>query len=267
MDWDKELYHEGEKPLERLVEGYSNTSVFRTIAFVGDSLSSGEFEIRNEEGKPKYYDMFEYSWGQYIARKNGLFAYNFSRGGMTAKEYVESFAEEKGYWDKEKACQAYVIALGVNDVYGRHMEIGKLSDIENENPTFLYYYAKLVAKYKEISPDAKFFFVGIPDEDLPDRSEKAKKVNEVFYALAEYFDNAYVIDLYKYGPFYDEKFRQHFYMYGHMNPSGYILTAKLIDSYIDYIVRHNPEDFKDIGLVANETVKKKNTLDTTQIKD
>ena len=72
MDWDKELYHEGEKPLERLVEGYSNTSVFRTIAFVGDSLSSGEFEIRNEEGKPKYYDMFEYSWGQYIARKNGL---------------------------------------------------------------------------------------------------------------------------------------------------------------------------------------------------
>ena len=52
-----------------------------------------------------------------IARKNGLKGYNFSRGGMTAKEYIESFAESQGFWDKDKACQAYVIALGVNDIY------------------------------------------------------------------------------------------------------------------------------------------------------
>ena len=44
MDWNKELYDENEKPLDRLVDGYSYTSVFRTIAFIGDSLSSGEFE-------------------------------------------------------------------------------------------------------------------------------------------------------------------------------------------------------------------------------
>ena len=151
MNFEEIYLNKNEKPLERLVEGYSHTSVFRKIAFVGDSLSSGEFETRTEEGKPKYYDMFEYSWGQYIARKNGLFAYNFSRGGMTAKEYVESFAESKGYWDKEKACQAYVIALGVNDVYGGHMGMGKLADIENENPTFLYDYATRVAKDEEIN--------------------------------------------------------------------------------------------------------------------
>jgi hypothetical protein len=34
-----------------------------------------------------------------------------------------------------------------------------------------------------------------------------------------------------------------------MNPSGYILTAELIDSYIDYIVRHNPDDFKNVGFI------------------
>ena len=41
MNWEKELFMgEDEKPLDRLVEGYSNTSIFRTIGFIGDSLSS-----------------------------------------------------------------------------------------------------------------------------------------------------------------------------------------------------------------------------------
>ena len=88
MDWTKELYNKNEKPLDKLVDGYSHTSIFRTIAFIGDSLSSGEFETRDENGKTGYHDLFEYSWGQYIARKNGLKAYNFSRGGMTAKRCV-----------------------------------------------------------------------------------------------------------------------------------------------------------------------------------
>ena len=92
MDWNGYLYDVNEKPLDRLVNGYSRTSVFRKIAFVGDSLSSGEFETWYD-GKPHCHDIFEYSWGQYIARANGLTGYNFSRGGMTAKEYVESFAE------------------------------------------------------------------------------------------------------------------------------------------------------------------------------
>ena len=29
-----------EKPLDNIVEGYSHTSIFRTMAFIGDSLSS-----------------------------------------------------------------------------------------------------------------------------------------------------------------------------------------------------------------------------------
>ena len=151
MNW------ENEKPLDKLVDGYSHTSVFRKVAFVGDSLSSGGFETRDENGNPGYHDLYEYSWGQYIARENGLKAYNFSRGVMTAKEYVESFAEANGMWDKDKACQAYVIALGVNDIYNMNMEIGSVTDIDDENylnnkPTFVGYYATIIKKYKEISP-------------------------------------------------------------------------------------------------------------------
>jgi hypothetical protein len=130
MDWKKELFRKDEKPLERLVESYSYTSVFRKMAFVGDSLSSGEFQLRDPQGKSRYHDMFEYSWGQYIARANGLLAYNFSKGGMTAQEYVDTFAAERGYWDKDKAAQAYVIALGVNDIYNKHMPVGTIEDID-----------------------------------------------------------------------------------------------------------------------------------------
>ena len=102
IDFMKDMFDENEQPLDKLVEGYSRTSVFRKIAFVGDSLSSGEFETCDKEGKKRYHDLFEYSWGQYIARRNGLTAYNFSKGGMTTKQYVESFAEQRGFWDTDK---------------------------------------------------------------------------------------------------------------------------------------------------------------------
>lgn len=253
-DWKNELYGENEKPLERLVEGYSFTSVFRRMAFIGDSLSSGEFEACDSQGNVSYHDMFEYSWGQYIARKNGLTAYNFSRGGMTAKWYLESFADENGFWDKEKVCQAYVIALGVNDVINQNTEIGGVDDIDvndyrNNKLTFAGYYAQIISRYKEISPDAKFFFVTFPDDKTLCPEDKTLAVNELLYKLTDMFDNSYVIDLYKYGPVYDEKFRQEFFLCGHMAPTGYVLTANLIDSYIDYIVRHNPSDFKNVAFI------------------
>lgn len=254
MDWEKELYPENEKPLDRLVDGYSNTSIFRKIAFIGDSLSSGEFETLKPDGKHGYHDLYEYSWGQYIARKNGLTAYNFSKGGMTAKKYMESFAEEKGFWDPALAAQAYVIALGVNDLHHSEWKIGSpddidLSDYRNNRDTFFGHYGAIISRYREISPDSAFFFVGFP-MSVPFTENKAYVI-EGLYKLTEMFEHSYVIDLAKYGPVYDDRFREKYYLLGHMNPSGYILTARIIDSYIDYIVRHNPDKFRQTGFVGS----------------
>lgn len=254
MDWNKELYDINEKPLDKLVESYSMTSIFRKIAFIGDSLSSGEFETCDGQGNAGYYDMFEYSWGQYIARKNGLTAYNFSRGGMTAKWYIETFADENNLWDKSKACQAYVVALGVNDIYNAGQEIGSVDNIDvndyrNNKSTFAGYYAQIISRYKEISPDAKFFFVTFPKEDERKSDSQTFGMIELLYKFTEIFDNSYVIDLYKYGPVYDEKFKEEFYLHGHMSAAGYVFTARLIDSYIDYIIRHNADDFKNVPFI------------------
>lgn len=256
MDWKNEFFAENEQPLDRFVTGLSNTAIFRTIGCIGDSLSSGEFESRNAEGKPGWHDYYEYSWGQHIARKNGVKAYNFSRGGMSAKEYIRSFADANRYWSPEMACQAYILALGVNDIVNEKQECGSVADIDpedwrNNQKTFAGYYAAIIMRLKKIQPLAKFFLVTIPKEgDEKDvlRESHAK----LLYELAEYFDNCYVIDLYKYGPVYDDEFKKRFYLYGHMNASGYVFSANMIDSYIDYIIRKNPEDFKYVPYIGTD---------------
>ena len=249
-----------EKPLQRLVGGYSFTSIFRTIAFIGDSLSSGEFETKNSKGENQYTDMFEYSWGQYIARRNGLKAYNFSRGGMTAKWYMETFANENDYFNKELACQAYVIALGVNDIICQNMELGSIADVHPDDPekntgNFAGYYGQIISKYKEISPDAKFFLVSLPNEERDENSKgKAERILSLLNDFAGVFDNTYVIDLYNNGCCYDGDFKKEYYLNGHLNPMGYIYTAEIIDSYIDNIIRNNPSEFKYAGLINSGIV-------------
>lgn len=252
MDLEKLLYSENEKPLDRIVYDGGYTRIFRTIGCIGDSLSSGEFESRDSEGKAGYHDYYDYSWGQYMARNAGIKVYNFSRGGMSAKWFMESYADACGVWTDEKKCQAYILALGVNDMYTKQVELGEISDIDMENPennkpTFTGYYAQIIQRLKKNQPDAKFFLVTLPNgvDDL-DSDNHARLLKE----MAELFSNTYVIDLRTYSPKYDSEFKKKFFVGGHMNAAGYILTAQMITSYIDYIVRHNFEDFSQVGFIG-----------------
>lgn len=244
-----------EKPLDHIVEDGGFCSILRTVGCIGDSLSSGEFETLDQEGGHHYYDIFDYSWGQFMARTAGITVYNFSRGGMSARQYMETFADEKDFWNPEKKCKAYIIALGVNDLLNNHEEIGSIADICKEDwrkntPNFAGHYAMIVQRLKEISPDAKFFFMTMPEENNRQEIQALKNAHaELMHTLAEYFENAYVIDLKKYAPVYDEAFKKKFYLNGHLNACGYALTAKMVLSYIDYIIRHHLDDFREIGLV------------------
>lgn len=249
-----------EKPLDTLLSDGGFCGIFRTMACIGDSLSSGEFESKNEEGYVGYHDLFEYSWGQYIARMCGNQVYNFSRGGMTAKEYCESYAALKGWWDPDKKCQAYIIALGVNDVscaVNNGIEMGEMTDIDfddyrNNKKTFAGYYAQIIQRMKEIQPKAKFFLMTMPDSktDDPKRIPYKEKHTELLYAMAEQFEYTYVLDFQKYTPIHDEDYVKNFRLAGHLNPMGYMQTAKMVVSYIDYIIRNHPEDFAQVGFIG-----------------
>lgn len=239
-----------EKPLDNMVSDGGFTGIFRTIGCVGDSLASGEFESDNGNGGKGYHDFFDFSWGQYLARMCGSKAINFSRGGMTAIEYCQSFADSMGYWNPKLACDAYIIALGCNDLGGRSMELGTANDIDGEEKeTFAYYYCKIIERYKAIQPRAKFFLVTFPKDR---ENDYVPKHRSLLYDIAAKYDNTYVIDIYRYGPVYDKAFKDKFFLLGHMNPMGYLFTAKMFASYIDYIIRHNMDDFKEVGYIGTD---------------
>lgn len=257
----KYFFDESEKPLDRMTSNGGFASIFRTFACVGDSLSSGEFERLLTDGSHGYYDFYEYSWGQYMARAMGSKCYNFSRGGMTAKEFCENWANANGAFDPEKKAQAYIVAMGVNDIskiLRGELEFGELGDIdlenrENNKKTFLGYYAKMLQIYKKISPDACFFLMTMPrgTNETEERRAYNDRHRDALEKLCSLFDNTYLLDFRTYAPVYDEDFRERFYLLGHLNPMGYILTAQMTMSYIDYTVRHNMKDFKGAGFICS----------------
>lgn len=252
MDIKQFMKAKDEKPLDNLVSDGGFCSILRTIACIGDSLASGEFEIIDADGKRHAEDMYDYSWGQFLARMAGCRVYNFSKGGMTAKEYCQSFAQDNGFWDKDKLAQGYIIAMGLNDIVGQKQEVGSIEDIcltdyKKNNETYAGYYGQIVQRIKEINPDARFFFVTFPKSGNADFDRIALMQSTLMNDMAKLFEHSYVIDLYKYGPEYNDEFKKQFYLEHHMNPCGYVLTAKMFVSYIDYIIRHNIDDFKAIG--------------------
>lgn len=250
---------DNELPLDNIKENGGYTCIFQTIACIGDSLSSGEFEYYVDESKPRQYiDKFEFSWGQFMTKMTGSKVYNFSRGGMSAKEYMETFADENNMFDVSKKADAYIIALGVNDLLNIKMPIGTINDIDvnnynNNKDTFAGWYGRVISKYKEINPQAKFFFITMPKEvDSQFNAQMKKEHCELLHALTKVFKYSYVIDLYKYAPIYDEAFKEKFFLHDHMNPAGYKLTALMIASYIDYIIRSNFKDFKQVGFAGTK---------------
>ena len=43
----------------------------------------------------------------------------------------------------------------------------------------------------------------------------------------------YVLDFNTYAPVYDREFKNQYYLGNHMNPAGYVQTARMVESYIE----------------------------------
>lgn len=82
------------------------------------------------------------------------------------------------------------------------------------------------------------------------KQELLEAHRDALYALADLFDNVYVIDLYTYLPEYTEEFWESYGLHSHMNPMGYIFTAKVICSYMDHIIRHNMPAFRQTAFIG-----------------
>lgn len=253
-------------PLSNIIRDGGMMNIFRTIGCIGDSLSSGTFEVYNN-GVRENKDCYEYSWGKQIERITGIKITNFSYGGLTAygayhgADKRDSTNEDiNKLFCSDNAKQGYIIALGENDM--RRMRTTNLyngilgsadTDIclenyENNAETYVGYYAKIIQRLKTIQPHAKFFLVTMPD--LYCKGEREEWA-QALYDIAEKLSNCYVIDLYHHAPPYDEAFMKQ-YCDGHMNAMGYLISAHYIMTHIDWIIRKNPEEFQNVHLIGTE---------------
>ena len=246
-------------------------NIFHTVGCLGDSLASGEFEYDNN-GETGYWDAYDYSWGKVIERLTGISVTNYSYGGLTAWQMYKDATEQNGpnadinrLFCPEDRKQAYIIALGANDLNGvGNLEkmyggiVGTSEDICKEDwrknaDSFVGVYAKIIQRLKENQPDARFFLVAMPN----DKPENIKSL-EVCNAIASVLDKCYVLDLFHEAPNYDAEFQKKYFMGGHMNPMGYVMTAYYIMTYIDYIIMQNPKEFQDVAFMGT-TMKFKDT--------
>ena len=246
-------------PLETLVKDGGFVGIFRTIGCIGDSLSSGEFQSTKEDGSQGFHDMYEYSWGQYMAREAGCKVFNFSRGGMSAKWFNDTFEKQCGIWSDEKKCQCYIIALGVNDIHNAKHPMGEIGNCEKEDYrkdgsfTYAGEYETIIKKIKAFQPKARIFLMSIPDnggDPESERNKNSKRISELLGQFCEKYEFTYLIDLFKYAPKFDSDFRKKYFLAGHMNPMGYMMIAKFVMTYIDYIIRNNMEDFKQVPFIG-----------------
>ena len=136
-----------------------------------------------------------------------------------------------------------------------NMEIGSIADIDKDNylnnaKTFAGYYASIIQRLKKLQPRAKFFLVTMPSVANESDSIR-KKHRDLLDEFTKFFDRTYLIDLFTNSPVNDANFYKIFWQ-GHLTPAGYVLYAKMIESYIDYIIRKNPEDFKQVGFIGTD---------------
>lgn len=248
----------GDTPLQggiRQQPGFAG--IFHKWGFIGDSLSSGEFEAWDADGTKHYYDEYEYSWGQRICAYTASQGDNYSQGGETARGWCEHFWDNPSNRNnnidaKADLKQAYIIALGANDtkrpnVGDIHTDVN-LSDYHLNGDTFAGWYAGIIQRVKSLQPGAKFFVVTLPEE-----WGVVPQLNEVIRSMPELFTDIYVLDIQKYAPNYGSKeIRDHYYLGGHLNPAGYEMTAWMFMNYIDWYIRNYPREFAEVGFIGSD---------------
>ena len=147
------------------------------------------------------------------------------------------------------------MALGVNDLFGQRLNLGTVEDFNGENPensikSFAGYFGRILFDIKKMQPKARIFLVTMPRKGEKERDERSAGHAALMHEFAKRFDFTYVIDLYTYAPVYDADFQKQYYLGGHMNAAGYLLTADYILSYTDFLIRTHMEDFSQIGFVG-----------------
>lgn len=239
--------------------------IFAKWGFIGDSLSSGfpsddlnGIRWRGNGGR----NFWKFSWGQCMCRSLGVEGTNFTHGGETAKHWLNYFPGHiRETYNTDSSLTAdfdndpktvYCIQLGFND-RSAHEPLGSIAENVHKSlsdytaddlNTFAGQYSKIILLCKQVAPSSRIFCITTPKLELGNGVEK-DGYNGIIREIVNEFDNVFLIDLYRYLPY-----TPYMYIYGkescHLYAQGYVYIANAITTYIDYIIRKNPQSFKNV---------------------
>jgi len=251
--------NEGITPLEFIIKDGGFLGCFDKISCIGDSLTFGGFES-NVGGNDYVPNLSTPAQMQKIIGNTvinlGISGYCASRSDLSMSWYDEAIS--RGWFGDNYKGQCYIIALGVNDTWRQNGFIGNVNtDIDVNNPSnnamnSVGGYATIIQKIKEIQPRARIFCVTIPNMFGKNNTLKVE-ANEKIRAIAELFE-CYIIDLEKYYIPMNEvnDFANKYIVGSHLNALGYKEIANVVITYIDWIIRNNISDFKDIQFIGTD---------------
>ena len=225
-----------------------NISTFKKYGVVGDSLSSGEC-VHNDSGSNVYTDFYHFSWIQFLARKTGNPAINFSKGGLTTRSWLSN--SEYGLaklLDPDNKCDCYVIALGVNDVNSLGSGyLGTSEDIDISDPTqsedtFYGNYAKIIGYIRQMQPKAIIFCLTMPN---PTEDSTVDDFNNAIGDITSILSTN-LITLTT-DDFNKTRINRR---WGHYNAWGYNQWCDIIAKHInEYMIKY-PDKFKQIEFIG-----------------
>ena len=217
---------------------FSSIAMFEHFGVVGDSYASGQIYNSGNVSIGTFYNL---SWGQIIARKNGISCINFSSGGLSTRTWL---THSKGLplVQSSDAQNLYILALGINDKSLGLEYIGTISDIHDDSSlnadTFYGNYGKIISAIKAKAPNAKLIISTLSGNS----DEGSIAINQAIIEIANHFSIPYIVQ-YSY-----EFFKSRFYLNmqgGHPTAPIYAGMANALETLINECIYYNYSYFKD----------------------
>lgn len=253
-----------QNPLSKIITDGGLAGLIESYACGGDSLTQGVFDRTNSTSMDfeatKYY-----SYPSQLSRITGSKVFNLGNAGATACNSQQSISEwhswlqtanQKKWFTDEFKPKAYIFSIGTNDIgyYGSFTgDVETDIDINdynnNDTTTSVGGLATMIQKARELQPKAIIFVETI--DNTRNIKTTRDEANEKIRAIAQKLD-CYLIDMAKYW-ISEEEAKEWMAKYqngGHLNALGYLLKTQARITYIDWIIRNNPDKFKQIQFIG-----------------
>ncbi|MBQ7257840.1 MAG: SGNH/GDSL hydrolase family protein [Abditibacteriota bacterium] len=236
--------------------------LFPSVAMIGDSLASGEIVHDDDralgvlfgglhpdrgvvnEG-PACVDCYENSWCSLICRRIGAKVTHFTKGGCTAKYWLETYNYHFAI-DKNKYPLVF-IALGSND-FGC-FKLGEKDHGLKEN-TFAGYYNEIIKSVRHYNPEGVILCLSLyrkGDDTIKNQyGDTLMDWSNMIKDITGNYKKCYYLDFVNESE--NEFGKTKFERRGHYSAPGYLAVADDIERIANKVLEENIKDLEDISL-------------------